>query len=357
MVDLNYKYLKSLGFIDYTYENISGGAGLITYQDISVKLQQEIVRFWISEFITKENNVLINGPVLTPKLVLSESGHLTNMAYELFNITPDIYLRPETCQTIFSYYKSTYGRLIKDIGIGQIGLSFRNEITTRTNLLRLKEFTQLQLEIFSTCKNQKTIIIANKTYEISQILFKYVTLTTNFFIKLGLKTTLIWKEDKPHYSKATIDFMYNDIQLASLNDRGNFDIPSVKTGIYEVSIGLGRVFLCILFNLIENDGFCQLLTPNLGVVYDCEYSKISEVLGLVKSYAAYKYKINYKNSINLLQKLKCKLVLIINKELAELKIIDDTKNIREWKSKIIDLDQILVLVKKANQNLNSLLFF
>lgn len=358
MIDLNYKYLKNLGFIDYTYENMDGGSGLITYQHISVKLKQEIIKLWTTQFIDKENNIIIQGPVLTPKIILANSGHLNNMAYELFNITQSIYLRPETCQTIFSYYSSTFGKVIQEIGIGQIGLSFRNEITSRTNLLRLKEFTQLQLELFSSCQNTSKITINNKVYEISEVLKQYIDKTLQFFNTLGLKTELIWKTDKPHYSKATIDFMFNDVEIASLNDRGNFDLPLVKTNIYEVSIGLDRVFLCILFNLLKHDLFCNYLRPQIGVVYDCEYTKIADLLDLVKPYASYKYIKTYKSSVNSLQKLKCTFVLIINKDKSpELKVIDPTKHIKEWITKVVDLDLILSNITKSKLNLTDFLFF
>ncbi len=60
------------------------------------------------------------------------------------------YLRPETAQGIFTAFPRVFrahgGKL--PIGIGQVGRSFRNEISPRQGLIRLREFTQMELEYF-----------------------------------------------------------------------------------------------------------------------------------------------------------------------------------------------------------------
>ena len=62
----------------------------------------------------------------------------------------EAYLRPETCQSIFvdfpRIFKVSRGKL--PLGIAQIGKSFRNEISPRQGLLRLREFYQVEIEIF-----------------------------------------------------------------------------------------------------------------------------------------------------------------------------------------------------------------
>jgi glycyl-tRNA synthetase len=61
-----------------------------------------------------------------------------------------VYLRPETCQGIFTNFltiqKSTRRQL--PFGIGQIGKSFRNEITLQHGIFRTREFEQMELEFF-----------------------------------------------------------------------------------------------------------------------------------------------------------------------------------------------------------------
>ena len=61
------------------------------------------------------------------------------------------YLRPETAQQIFTNFKnvldSTSGRSLP-FGIAQIGKAFRNEITPRNFIFRVREFEQMELEFF-----------------------------------------------------------------------------------------------------------------------------------------------------------------------------------------------------------------
>ena len=63
-----------------------------------------------------------------------------------------VYLRPETAQGIFVNFKNVQRSLRKKLpfGIGQIGKSFRNEITPGNFIFRTREFEQMELEFF--CK-------------------------------------------------------------------------------------------------------------------------------------------------------------------------------------------------------------
>ena len=64
----------------------------------------------------------------------------------------EIYLRPETAQGIFVNFKNIQRTTRKRVpfGIGQIGKSFRNEITPGNFIFRTREFEQMELEFF--CK-------------------------------------------------------------------------------------------------------------------------------------------------------------------------------------------------------------
>ncbi|MDI1799900.1 glycine--tRNA ligase, partial [Staphylococcus aureus] len=66
--------------------------------------------------------------------------------------TNEIFLRPETAQGIFVNYKNVQRSMRKKLpfGIGQIGKSFRNEITPGNFIFRTREFEQMELEFF--CK-------------------------------------------------------------------------------------------------------------------------------------------------------------------------------------------------------------
>ena len=67
-----------------------------------------------------------------------------------------VYLRPETCQGIFINFsaiqRSTHRKL--PFGVGQIGKSFRNEITLHHGIFRTREFEQMELEFF--CQKEES---------------------------------------------------------------------------------------------------------------------------------------------------------------------------------------------------------
>ena len=80
-----------------------------------------------------------------------------NLMFKTFQgVTEDskneIYLRPETAQGIFVNFKAVQRTARKKVpfGIGQIGKSFRNEITPGNFIFRTREFEQMELEFF--CK-------------------------------------------------------------------------------------------------------------------------------------------------------------------------------------------------------------
>ncbi|MEM1922610.1 MAG: glycine--tRNA ligase [Nitrososphaerota archaeon] len=60
------------------------------------------------------------------------------------------FLRPETAQNIFLNFKRiTYGMRAKlPFGVAQVGKSFRNEIAPRQSVIRLREFSQMEIELF-----------------------------------------------------------------------------------------------------------------------------------------------------------------------------------------------------------------
>ena len=66
-----------------------------------------------------------------------------------------VYLRPETCQGIFVNFNNVLRTSRKKLpfGIGQIGKSFRNEITPGNFIFRVREFEQMELEFF--CKPEE----------------------------------------------------------------------------------------------------------------------------------------------------------------------------------------------------------
>ncbi len=192
-----------------------------------------------------------------------------NLMFKTFQgVTEDskseIYLRPETAQGIFVNFKNVYRTARKKIpfGIGQIGKSFRNEITPGNFTFRTREFEQMELEFF--CKPGEDIEWFNY----------WKNFCMEWLLDLGMDTENIRfrdhsKEELSHYSNATTDIEYKFSfgwgELWGIADRTDFDLrqhieTSGKDLIYidpvtnekyvpfciEPSLGADRVTLALL---------------------------------------------------------------------------------------------------------------
>lgn len=135
----------------------------------------------------------------------------------------EIFLRPETAQGIFVNLKNVQRTTRKKIpfGIGQIGKSFRNEITPGNFTFRTREFEQMELEFF--CEPGKDLEWFNYWKD-----FCY-----NWLMGLGIKPESIKmrdhsKEELSHYSNATTDiefkFPFGWGELWGIADRTDFDL-------------------------------------------------------------------------------------------------------------------------------------
>lgn len=114
-----------------------------------------------------------------------------------------IYLRPETTQGIMVNFKNVQRamRAKMPMGIGQVGKSFRNEVTPGNFIFRTREFEQMELEVF--CAPEQ----ANELFEY------YVNRAQKFTQILGLsnentRLRIHEKEELAHYSTATTDIEY-----------------------------------------------------------------------------------------------------------------------------------------------------
>ena len=83
-----------------------------------------------------------------------------------------VYLRPETAQGIFVNFKNVQRTSRKKVpfGIGQIGKSFRNEITPGNFTFRTREFEQMELEFFCKPGNRLGVV-----YILETVLHRLVT--------------------------------------------------------------------------------------------------------------------------------------------------------------------------------------
>lgn len=113
------------------------------------------------------------------------------------------YLRPETAQGIFVNFANVLGaaRMRPPFGIGQIGKSFRNEITPGNFIFRTREFEQMEMEFF---------VEPGTDEEWHQY---WIDLRLQWYIDLGIKPENLRlfehpKEKLSHYSSRTVDVEY-----------------------------------------------------------------------------------------------------------------------------------------------------
>ena len=135
-----------------------------------------------------------------------------------------LYLRPETAQGIFINFKNITrtSRLKIPFGVGQIGKSFRNEITPGNFIFRIREFEQMEIEYF--CKKD----------DVATIMKDYIKKVNDFLTcDCGIKNNELRlynhpKEKLSHYSQKTVDFEFNFPhgwgELCGLAHRGNYDL-------------------------------------------------------------------------------------------------------------------------------------
>ena len=183
-----------------------------------------------------------------------------------------VYLRPETAQGIFVNFANVQRTSRKKLpfGIGQIGKSFRNEITPGNFIFRVREFEQMELEFF--CKPDTDI----EWYRY------WVDTCVNFVKRLGIKEENLRvreheKEELSFYSKGTSDieyaFPFTDWgELWGIADRTNYDLSqhskfSGKELSYldpetnekyipycvEPSVGVERLFLAIVCDAYDKE--------------------------------------------------------------------------------------------------------
>ena len=151
-----------------------------------------------------------------------------NLMFKTFQgVTEDakseLYLRPETAQGIFVNFANVQRTTRKKLpfGIGQVGKSFRNEITPGNFIFRIREFEQMELEFFCKPGTDLEWFAYWKDY------------CKNWLLNLGIKEENIKMRDHDpeelsHYSKGTTDieflFPFGWGELWGIADRTDFDL-------------------------------------------------------------------------------------------------------------------------------------
>jgi len=171
------------------------------------------------------------------------------------------YMRPETAQGIFVNYSNLY-RYNRDklpMGVIQTGRSYRNEIAPRQGMIRMREFNQMEVELFVDPEDKDWVrfpeiengtldLIPNTTLELTtmtvkeavekgvianRVLAYFVYTTKQLLISLGIdEKRLRFREhemdEMAHYAAdcwdAEVLLSYGWTEIVGIADRGNWDL-------------------------------------------------------------------------------------------------------------------------------------
>ncbi len=262
---------KRRGFIFQSNDIYGGMKGLYDFGPMGVELKINLKSAWWKSIVYERDDVEgLDSTILTSPTVLKYSGHEDTFSDPLvdckkcksrwradqledgkcpnckstdltdprpFNLmfktaigpvddgSSFAYLRPETAQQIFVNFKNVVDSTsrVPPFGIAQIGKAFRNEITPRNFIFRVREFEQMELEYFVKPGSDESW-------------HKYwVDKRLNWWTDQGVKSEKlklleVEKKDLSHYSKATFDIMYDFPhgleELEGIANRTDFDLGS-----------------------------------------------------------------------------------------------------------------------------------
>lgn len=262
---------KRRGFIYQSSEIYGGLQGTYDFGPLGVELKNNVKAAWWQAMVYQRDDVEgLDSSILTHPKMLQYSGHeatfvdpmvdcrvckrrmradhletnqcqhcgsdqLTeprpfNMMFKT-NVGPVLdpdnfaYLRPETAQHIFANFKNIVDSMARTVpfGVAQIGKSFRNEITPRNFIFRVREFEIMELEYF----------VKPGTDEAWHQ--QWIQTRLAWWAKQGVRPDnltqhVVPKNDLAHYSKATIDLMYRFPhgveELEGIANRTDFDLGS-----------------------------------------------------------------------------------------------------------------------------------
>ncbi len=262
---------KRRGFIFQSNDIYGGVKGIYDYGPMGVELKNNLKQSWWKSMVYERDDIEgLDASILTAPDVLRHSGHEDTFSDPLvdckscksrwtvdqldkkscpnckskeltdprpFNLmfktsigpiedeNSFAYLRPETAQQIFTNFKNVLDSTSRTLpfGIAQIGKAFRNEITPRNFIFRVREFEQMEMEFFVDPGSDEDW---HKYWIESRL---------EWWIKQGvdkkrLKLEKVSKEELSHYSKATVDIMYKfphgDEELEGIANRTDFDLGS-----------------------------------------------------------------------------------------------------------------------------------
>ena len=317
---------KRRGFVYQGSEIYGGLAGTWDYGPLGVALKNNIKTLWWKKFVdSREDMYGVDAAILMNSSVWKASGHVDTFTDPLveclkcknryradqievnenayqecpncgellgaprnFNMmfatqigavddsSATVYLRPETAQGMFVNFKNVVDSFHPKLpfGMAQIGKAFRNEITPRDFIFRVREFEQMEIEYF----------IKEADWE------KYFEYWKNEMLmwmeSMGLDMNKVHElevagEDLAHYSKRTIDFEFDFPfglkELYGLAYRTDFDLKKhnliyqdeetsskIIPHVIEPTFGVDRTFLALMLSCYKEDSSGEEARPYLA---------------------------------------------------------------------------------------------
>ena len=268
---------KRRGFIYQSADIYGGLQGVYDFGPLGVELKNNLKKSWWESMVYDNDDIEgLDSSILTNPLILRYSGHedtfsdpmvdckSCNMRFRVDQVPESCkkedlteprqfnlmfktnvgpvddgesyaYLRPETAQQIFTNFKNVVDSTSRSLpfGIAQIGKAFRNEITPRNFIFRVREFEQMELEFFV------------KPGEDEQWHKKWTELRLQWWEDQGvnresLELYHVPGDELAHYSKATVDIMYKYPhgleELEGIANRTDFDLGSHTKSQKELNI-------------------------------------------------------------------------------------------------------------------------
>lgn len=260
---------KRRGFIFQNSDVYGGMQGVYDYGPLGVELKNNLKQAWWRAMVYERDDIEgLDAAILTNRKVLKYSGHEDTFSDPMtdckkckqrfradhikdgkcpscgstdlteprpFNLMFKTaigpiddgetfgYLRPETAQAIFTQFRNVVDSTSRKLpfGIAQIGKSFRNEITPRNFIFRVREFEQMELEFFV------------KPGEDEEWHEYWKNERVKWWFEQGLNQERLTiyttpKEDLAHYSKATYDieyqFPHGMEELEGIANRTDYDL-------------------------------------------------------------------------------------------------------------------------------------
>lgn len=299
---------KRRGFFYPSYDIYGGEAGFYDYGPLGTRLKHNVEEKWRDFYVLREGCMEISTPVITPYAVFKASGHVDkfldvvlscpecgfsakeerveepyrsglecpecgetlqrgdmNLMFETETGAVDkrqAFLRPETAQGIFVDFPFLYqfSRKKLPMGVAQIGRGFRNEVSPRQSLYRLREFAMAEAEIFFNPEDKThphfddvaddilTVIPAGGDEHVAttrslledgimgnQALAYYVALTRRFLVSVGIdEAKLRFRQHEPkemaHYATdcwdAEVLTALGWIECVGIADRTAYDLSA-----------------------------------------------------------------------------------------------------------------------------------